>query len=108
MKDETLCKARDCTNLKGPADSKCGDLCHECWAKKSSSSYQRTIDDPNKTGAGPNFDDPTLEEIEFMKNKIKKENDEKLRPSIDYSREKTIYRYHGEPLDEDISDWIKD
>ena len=105
MKDKTLCKARNCLNLKGGPETKCGDLCHECWAKKSSSSYLNTIDDPTKKGAGPNFDDPTLEEIEELKEAIKKQNDLKLRPSTDIYRQKIVYKYHGEPIDDSVQDW---
>lgn len=106
MKDISLCKARNCTNLKGGPSTKCGDLCHDCWAKKSSSSYVNITDDPNKTGAGPNFDDPSIEEIEEMKALIRKQNEEKLSPSNDIYRPKNIYKYHGEPIDEDMQDWI--
>ncbi len=106
MKDKTLCKARNCNNIKGGPETKCGDLCHDCWSKKSSSSYSKITDDPSKKGTGPNFDDPSLEEIEEMKDLIKKQNDEKLRPSNEVFRPKTTYTYHGEPLDDCVQDWL--
>lgn len=78
---EAQCKVTGCENPIGGTGTKCGDLCHQHWAEKSSSSLRRVIDDPEKPGGGPEPGDPTTEEIwrlaaEIRKNKTKHRNKE--------------------------------
>lgn len=87
------CKVRGCNNSIGGEGTKCGDLCHEHWAEKSSSSLRRVVDDPSKAGGGPEPGDPTIQEIAEMTKLIRETKISHRNLEVEDSGPR-IYRLH--------------